>query len=570
MDDQQDAVFGIGEADERRLWKRIAGGDKRAESQLLAAYEPLVATAARRCARSGGAKYDDLLQQGTIGLLGALKAFDPSKGVRFGVYAKPWVEGAIKDAFGPADRELSGLAVEDLEDLAGRQDDVDPGAALRSTRRRPRRLDELVGKDSGRDAYLMHHAAGDADVRALLADWLAENRGWTLIDRGWQYLRAAEPELVAQARRGGVEALAKLEQKYSLLHDKLGVGERGHTAEQPRIGPDPRSTALATIVARAIEKGSLSERAAAARRGLPVPVGYNEIAEFRQRYLGGELLGEEQIVPWVEEQARREGPPAPAYLRVTLAAEDFASFGELDLAASVQAYASWLQRTATRVEAGGEVELPEARTHPPAALLFGSPEESHLVRIRADGTLARLKIVVASLLERFDSWFEEEAVAFVLAGVVPPLDKLRAQTRGGLYRAASRIRLDCDPRIAPAEVAAFYEKLRERWVKGGDRGMEERGLALAAFTEEHWRPDSSWSDLYELWNSAHSAGDPLHSEVSLNQFRTECRVSWERLSGELWPGGKRAKRKLQADIIAARKYRHARLSQRPGRRVRPS
>ena len=82
------------------------------------------------------------------------------------------------------------------------------------------------------------------------------------------------------------------------------------------------------------------------------------------------------------------------------------------------------------------------------------------MRIRADGTLARLKIVVASLLGRFDSWFEEEAVAFVLAGVVPPLDKLRAQARGGLYRAASRIRLDCDPRTAPAEVAAFYEQLR--------------------------------------------------------------------------------------------------------------
>jgi hypothetical protein len=100
--------------------------------------------------------------------------------------------------------------------------------------------------------------------------------------------------------------------------------------------------------------------------------------------------------------------------------------------------------------------------------------------------------------------------------------------------------------------------------------MEDKRLALAVFTEEHWRPDSSWSDLQKLWNSAHPAGDPLHSEVPLNQFRTECRVSWERLSGELWPGGKRAKRKLQADIIAARKYRHARLSQRPGRRVRPS
>lgn len=570
MDDQQDAGFGLEEADERRLWERTAGGDKSAENQLLAAHEPLVRAAARRYTRSGSVKCDDLLQQGRIGLLGALGDFDASKGVRFGAYAKPWVEGAIRDAFGPADREQSGLAVEDLEDPAGDRDDVDSGFASGSPRRRPRRLDELVGQKSGRDAYLMHHAVDDADVRALLADWLTENRGWTLLDRGWEYLRLAEPELVAQARRGGVEALAKLEQKYSLLRDTLGLGERSHVAPQPGIGPDRRSAALATIIARAIEKGSLSELAAAARHVTPMTVGYTEISEFRQRYLGGELLQEAQIVPWVEEQARREGPPAPAYLRVPLAAEDFESFGELGLAASAEAYASWLRRALARVEAGGDVELPEVRTHPPAALLIGSPEESHLVRIRADGTLARLKIVVASLLARFDSWFEEEAVAFVLAGVVPPLDKLRAQTRGGLYRAASRIRLDCDPRIAPAEVAAFYEKLRERWVKGGDRGMGDRGLALAIFTEEHWRPDSSWSELHELWNNEHPVGDPLHSAVSLNQFRTECHVSWERLSGELWPGGKRAKRKLQADIIAARKYRDARLSQRPGRRVLPS
>src|ERR1035437_5317885 len=179
MDDQQDTMFGIGEAEERRLLRLVAGGDTHAERELVDAYEPLIAAAARRYARSGSAKYDDLLQQGRIGLLGALKAFDPSKGVRFGVYAKPWVEGAIKGAFGPADRELSGLGVEDLEDLAGDQDDVDRQSASRSLRRRPRRLDELVGKDSGRDAYLMHHDADDADVHALLADWLTENRGRT-------------------------------------------------------------------------------------------------------------------------------------------------------------------------------------------------------------------------------------------------------------------------------------------------------------------------------------------------------------------------------------------------------
>jgi RNA polymerase sigma factor (sigma-70 family) len=568
MDDHEDAGFGIGAAEEHSLLRRIASGDRRAEQKLLEAYEPLIAAAVRRCTEPGDTNWGDLFQQGRVGLLQAARRFDATRDVRFGTYARSWVDGAIRDAFGPADRELAGLAAEELEGLpgddVGDHGDVGLGSAGRS-RRQHRRLDELVGgRESGRDAYLMHHAAADAEARSAFVDWLTETRGWTLDDRAWEYLRVGEPELVARARGGEVEALARLEQKYSALRDKFGLEERSHVAKELRIGPDRRSEALAKVVALAVAKGTLPDLRWRTERGMAAAPGFAEVGAFRERYLGGELIAEDRVVAWVEKQLRIEGSPAPGYVRVPRAEVDLQSFGEPAIAESAADYAAWLEGTARRVREGGEVELPEARTLPPLALSYGVPgKRPRIERIRGDGALARLKAVVSELLAHFDGWLEEEAVAFVLAGSVPPLDKLRAKTRRGLYGAASRITLDCDPRTAPAEVAAFYEQLRKRWVKGRDRVMEDRGLALAIFTEEHWRPSSTWSDLQALWNNGHPVGDPLHSEVPLNQFQTECRVSWERLTAELWPGGKRAKRKLAGDVAAARARRQSRLPRLP-------
>ena len=412
-------------------------------------------------------------------------------------------------------------------------------------------MGEFVGgKTSGRDAYVMHHVADSAELRVRFADWLAQSRQWTLLDDPWSYLVAAEPQLIAQARRGEDEGFAGLEQKYALLVGKLGLKERSHQAKEPRIGADLRSEALARVVALAVEKGRLSELAWFAKRKLALAPGFAEVGEFRRRYLGGELLGEDQVVAWIEEQARIEGPPAPAYVRVPLSEEDIAPFGDLAMAGSRQAFIAWLERTARRARTA-EVELPEVRTSWPRPLFYGPRHAAQIKRIRGDGALAALAAVVNNLRAHFDGWVEEDAVAFVLAGVVPPLDKLRATTRHGQYRNASRINLDCDPRVAPSEVAAFYERLRGRWVTGRDRVMADKGLELAVFTECHWRPDSHWADLRELWNAAHPAGDALHSEIPLNQFATECRVAWERLTGELWPDGKRARRKLKADIAAA-------------------
>ncbi|MEA2091654.1 MAG: sigma-70 family RNA polymerase sigma factor [Campylobacterota bacterium] len=48
--------------------------------------------------KSKGIEYDDLVQEGNIGLLQAAKRFDSERGVKFSTYATFWVKQAVLDA----------------------------------------------------------------------------------------------------------------------------------------------------------------------------------------------------------------------------------------------------------------------------------------------------------------------------------------------------------------------------------------------------------------------------------------------------------------------------------------
>jgi RNA polymerase sigma-32 factor len=71
-------------------------GDDRAMHELVMAYARIVVSAASRY-RYYGLSNGDLIQEGNIGLMQAVKRFDPDRGVRFSTYAAWWIRASIQD-----------------------------------------------------------------------------------------------------------------------------------------------------------------------------------------------------------------------------------------------------------------------------------------------------------------------------------------------------------------------------------------------------------------------------------------------------------------------------------------
>lgn len=82
---------------EHELLRVAAAGDRRAREQMLVASLPLIRGAASRY-RGAGLPFEDLVQEGAVGLLEAIDNYDPDVGVEFTTYARFRVHRAIRNA----------------------------------------------------------------------------------------------------------------------------------------------------------------------------------------------------------------------------------------------------------------------------------------------------------------------------------------------------------------------------------------------------------------------------------------------------------------------------------------
>ena len=82
-----------------QLWRALAHGDPQARTLLLEENLSLVHHVARQLSRAlaAPADFDELVSCGTIGLMSALEAFEPARGLAFSTFAVPRIRGAILD-----------------------------------------------------------------------------------------------------------------------------------------------------------------------------------------------------------------------------------------------------------------------------------------------------------------------------------------------------------------------------------------------------------------------------------------------------------------------------------------
>jgi RNA polymerase sigma-32 factor len=86
----------LSRVEERELFRRLRGGDAAAATRLVTSHLRFVFHIARRY-RSHGHPLADLVQEGTVGLLEALKRFNPDRDVQLSTYAMWWIRAAIQD-----------------------------------------------------------------------------------------------------------------------------------------------------------------------------------------------------------------------------------------------------------------------------------------------------------------------------------------------------------------------------------------------------------------------------------------------------------------------------------------
>jgi RNA polymerase primary sigma factor len=87
------------------LSKRVKKGDKAARKKLIEKNLRLVVSIAKK-SRGRGLPFEDLIQEGSIGLMNAVGKFDHDRGFRFSTYATWWIRQAVLRAVADKGRTI--------------------------------------------------------------------------------------------------------------------------------------------------------------------------------------------------------------------------------------------------------------------------------------------------------------------------------------------------------------------------------------------------------------------------------------------------------------------------------
>jgi len=164
-----EAFSHLREQTDEMLCSLSASGDRSAEEELAVRYSRLVRMCARPYFLAGGDS-EDLIQEGMVGLLSAIRGYDAEKGASFRTYAEVCVRNRLRSAMKAAARDKHAPLNTSVPLFDPRSDrgfdpfgygaeayGEDPEDVLIGREERQRRIEALRGQLSGFEKTVLEH-----------------------------------------------------------------------------------------------------------------------------------------------------------------------------------------------------------------------------------------------------------------------------------------------------------------------------------------------------------------------------------------------------------------------------